>query len=105
MSTTIEISKPNVSFDYGVVHVKDLTVNSHKIPTEKGRIPKNVVQSISINGEPFKASKRFWTSIQCRFGFSHNVFRYFDHAEVFNRISARAPNDRIRYCVEKDGDK
>jgi hypothetical protein len=39
--------------------------------------------------------------LQCRFGFSPNIFRYFDHAEVFDRISERAPNDQIRFCVER----
>jgi hypothetical protein len=37
-----------------------------------------------------------------RFGFTSNIFRYFSHAEVFDRISETSPNDRIRWCLERD---
>jgi hypothetical protein len=43
-------------------------------------------------------------SLQARFGFSRNIFRYFSHAEVFDRISTVAPNDQVRYCLEKQPD-
>jgi hypothetical protein len=39
--------------------------------------------------------------MQCRFGFSPNIFRYFDHKEVFSRIAERAKDDRVRFCVER----
>jgi hypothetical protein len=59
------------------------------------------VNTVLIEGRPVVPTRRFWTSLQCRFGFSGNIFRYFDHAEVFNRISERAPDDVVRYCIEK----
>jgi hypothetical protein len=34
-----------------------------------------------------------------RFGFGDNVFRYFDHCEVFDRISTRNADDRVRWCI------
>lgn len=90
--------------DYGIAQVRDLVCTTRKVPGDKHRGPRSVVDSIVVDGEPLRTSKRFWTSIQCRFGFSPNVFRYFDHDEVFKRISERAPNNKIRYCIERDAD-
>lgn len=87
-------------FEYGIARVKDFAVNAIEVPRGKHKYNKAV--DVTIKGEKFRPSKRFWTSIQCRFGFSPNIFRYFTHEEVFERISTKAPNDQIRYCVERD---
>lgn len=108
MSTTmLKDNATNKRFDYGFAKVRELSVASHKTElsgSQKGKF-RTVVDSVTINGEELRPSKRFWTSIQCRFGFSANVFRYFDHKEVFDRISERAPDDKIRFCIERDPDK
>ncbi len=87
-----------LTFEYGATQVRNLGVVT--TPDAKNR---KMVKSVTIDGKPYNTSRRFWSSLQCRFGFSPNIFRYFDHEEVFNRISTRAPNDRIRYCAESDG--
>jgi hypothetical protein len=95
----------NKVFEYGNVRVRDLTAETYETErTIKGRpIAKiRAVGKLLVDGRPVTPSKRFWNSLQCRFGISNNVFRYFDHAEVFNRISERAPDDTIRFCIEKD---
>lgn len=86
-------------FEYGVARIKDLAVR-----TAVDRAGKSEVREVMLDGEPVRPSKRFWTSLHLRFGFTSNIFRYFSHAEVFDRISDVAANDRIRYCVEHDGD-
>lgn len=103
--TKLKGSTDNREFRYGFARVKDFKINSHVVDqeqTKSGKVKgsKTVVDSVEIEDQSFGPSKRFWTSIQCRFGFSPNIFRYFDHKEVFDRISYRAPDDRIRYCVE-----
>jgi hypothetical protein len=85
-------------FDYGTAQIKDFVVHS---TTTDG---KRQVQSVELNGEPLKPTPRFWNSLQIRFGFTANIFRYFTHEEVFNRIGEVAANDRVRWCVERDGD-
>jgi hypothetical protein len=62
------------------------------------------VVEVDVDGRPCKPTSRFWVSLQARFGFSRNIFRYFSHQEVFDRISAVAPNDQVRYCLEKQAD-
>jgi hypothetical protein len=86
-------------FEYGQCAVKDLGVR--KALARNGQ---TVVQDITINGMPVRPSKRFWTSLQVRFGFSANVFKYFTHEEVFQRISQVASSDKLRWCVERHPD-
>jgi hypothetical protein len=97
-------------FEYGFARVKDLSVHARKLEPVNpdkvpARVPKTAVDFIEVNGEKIAPSKRFWTSLQCRFGFSANVFRYFDHAEVFNRVSERARDDKVRFCIERSDSK
>lgn len=61
-------------------------------------------KTLTLRDRPVTPSKRFWNSLQIRFGFTANIFRYFTHAEVFRRISLKAPDDKIRYCLEKSDD-
>lgn len=82
-------------FEYGGGRVKDLGVQVRK---EKAKHELEVL----VNGEPCKPSDRFWTSLQVRFGFSSNIFTYFSHQEVFNRISEVSASDRIRWTIERD---
>jgi hypothetical protein len=85
-------------FEYGQARVKDLAV------TLKNVQGKPAVDRVLIDGEPFRPSARFWNSLQVRFGFTANIFRYFRHEEVFARISEVASNDRLRWCAERRGD-
>jgi hypothetical protein len=84
-------------FEYGTSRIKDLQVRS---TTDKSGAVR--VQEVLLEGRPVRPSKRFWTSLHLRFGFTHNIFRYFRHEEVFNRISEVNPQDRIRWCLERD---
>jgi hypothetical protein len=86
----------SIRFDYGVARIKDLDVRTG--PDRNGKIG---VREVLLDGEPVRPTNRFWTSLHLRFGFTSNIFRYFSHQEVFNRISERAPNDCIRWCVER----
>jgi hypothetical protein len=93
------------SFEYGTVRVKDLSAETVPVlqRSRKSRLESvNAVNTLFVDGRPTIPTKRFWTSLQVRFGFSGNIFRYFDHAEVFNRVSSRSADDVIRYCIEKD---
>jgi hypothetical protein len=87
-----------ITFEYGVARVKDLAVYTTGVP---GKRPE--VSAVELNGRRLEPTKRFWHSLHLRFGFTGNIFRYFSHQEVFERISQVAPNDRVRYCIEHDG--
>src|SRR5262249_15557790 len=82
-------------FEYGVTSIKDLQVKTRT--DSQGR---SIVESLELDGRPVQPSQRFWNSLHVRFGFTGNIFRYFSHAEVFQRISQVAPNDQIRWCLE-----
>lgn len=84
-------------FDYGTCAVKDIKVTQRTDKTGRA-----MVDGIELNGEPVKPSNRFWSSLHVRFGFTSNIFRYFTHAEVFQRISEVAPSDKVQWCIERD---
>ena len=72
-----------MKIDYRNASIKDLkcvsTVDKHR----------NKVTGIEVEGEVIKPTERFWTSVCSRFGFNPSVFKYFDHEEVFTRISEK----------------
>jgi hypothetical protein len=82
-------------FEYGVTRIKDLQVTTR--PDGQGR---RIVETLELDGRPVQPSARFWTSLHVRFGFTSNIFRYFSHAEVFERISQVAPDDKLRWCLD-----
>ena len=84
-------------FEYGVTRIKDLSVTARL--DQQGR---RTVEALELEGRPVRPSPRFWNSLHVRFGFTSNIFRYFSHAEVFERISQVAANDCVRWCLEAD---
>jgi hypothetical protein len=86
----------NPRFEYGVSRIKEFEVQG-----TKDRTGETTVHRVLLAGLPLRPGKRFWTSLHIRFGFTHNVFRYFSHEEVFRRISAVSPDDRVRWCIER----
>src|SRR5204862_3995222 len=67
----------NSTFEYGSARVKDLVYQARTL--KNGRTE---VVEVDVGGRPCKPTSRFWVSLQARFGFSRNIFRYFSHQEV-----------------------
>lgn len=88
-------------FEYNYQTVNDLVVETEQDP----KTGKENVKHILVQDEPIQASERFWTSLQARYLFSKNIFTYFNHSEVFDRISERRSNDRMRLCIERSKDQ
>jgi hypothetical protein len=86
-------------FEYGTAQVGDMQVITG--PQEKSELPE--VLHVKLNGRKLKPTPRFWRSLFTRFRISDNTFRYFSHAEVFQRISERGACTRFRYCIERNG--
>jgi len=89
------------TFDYGYTKVRNL----YAVGERRRTSGKATISAITVEGERTVPTKRFWKSFFVRFGISDNVFRYFEPTEVFQRISERAPDDLLRYCLERDHDK
>jgi hypothetical protein len=86
----------SLRFEYGTARLKDFVV----LPS-KEKSGKDAAGTMVLNGETVQATRRFWSSLHLRFGFTSNIFRYFSPEEVFNRISEVAPNDTLRWCLER----
>lgn len=84
--------------DYRFANVGDLVVKTITDP-KSGR---PVVDQVLVHDEPVKSTDRFWQSLYSRFGFGSNIFKFFGHEEVFQRISTVEPRDRLRLCIERD---
>ena len=91
------------TFEYGTCRLRDLQVPLVEESPDK---PNNVkfTETLVLGDRVVEPSKRFWNSLQIRFGFTHNIFRYFSHKEVFRRISQKATDDKVRYCLEIEAD-
>lgn len=97
------LASEETTFDYSYLPISDLDVET----TTDKKTGRTKVSNILVQGEPIPATDRFWTSLFARYGFNSSFFKYFDHAEVFSRISDRESNDRMRLTIErsKSGNK
>ena len=91
------------TFEYGTCRLSELQV-PHDDNEREDSTHSQFTPTLTLRDRVVKPSKRFWNSLQIRFGFTHNIFRYFTHQEVFTRISQTAPDDEIRYCLEHADD-
>lgn len=116
VETVADPAQPTVSFDYKTVHVKDIQLET-LMPNEaspavqqalretKGWMTVHggkLITAVVIDGEKFTPSGRFWGSLYARFGLNSSFFRFFDHAEVFSRISQKDTDDRVRIAIERN---
>lgn len=85
-----------IEFEYRTVGIRDVQVEVDEDP-KTGR---KYVSEVRLGDEPFESSQRFWTSLFARYGIGDTCFKYFSHAEVFDRIAETEKNDRVRVCVE-----
>lgn len=60
-----------------------------------------MIKSVIIDGQPLKPTSRFWNSLYSKYGLNRAFFKFFDHAEVFQRIAETETNSLIRVCIEK----
>ena len=81
--------------------LKTCDVREFRIRYDRDENGNAVIRSLQHDGEDLKPTKRFWRSFFQRFRISENVFRYFEPPEVFYRISSRAENQRIQFCIER----
>lgn len=110
------VKPPTYGFDYKTVRVKDIQLEV-AVPKETdeavryalrdtgGTMPVHggkMVTKVLIDGEPFMPTGRFWTSLYARFGLNTAFFKFFEHAEVFGRISEVDKNDRVRIAIERN---
>jgi hypothetical protein len=62
------------------------------------------VNTFKFNGLEAKPTGRFWDSLCSKFGFGPSIFRYFSHAEVFERLAAKANKAEIRLTIAQEAD-
>jgi len=93
------MSSNALTVEYPIVSLGELRV----VPTSNPKATRRASECLAVRGETFLTTPRFWRSLFHRFGISGNIFRYFDHDEVFTRVVQRSPDDRLRLCAERRG--
>jgi len=63
----------------------------------RGRKPPQFLQ---LDGERVVTTPRFWWSLFTRCGLNEAVFRYFEPAEVFNRVARLDAGRSVRFAIE-----
>lgn len=86
----------DLNFELKTCDVRDFRIRYER--DESGNV---LFRSLQYASEDLQPTKRFWRSFFQRFRISENVFRYFEPPEVFHRISTRAENQRIQFCIER----
>lgn len=90
-----------IRFEYG-----EECISNIKVVMKKTTKKKEVPTELHIKGTALAPSRRLWKSMQMRFRFNDNIFKYFPPEEVFQRIAKVNPKSRVKYCIEKiDGAK
>lgn len=98
IATIDALSAKECRFDYDFLSVGDLRVETDTdVKTGKKKVTK-----VMVKDEPLNPTDRFWVSLFSRYGFNSSFFKYFEHAEVFDRISQIETKDRMRLCIERD---
>ena len=89
----------SLSFSYDVLPISKLKAILGAKSADKRK--RQLVRAVEVNGEEISPTKRFWKSFQMRFKLNTNVFNYYSHGEVFQRISEVSPNNKVRLCIER----
>ena len=61
-------------FEYGTCRLRDLQVPPTGESTDRPSANRTT-KSLTLRDRKVTPSKRFWHSLQIRFGFTHNIFR------------------------------
>jgi hypothetical protein len=93
---------------YDVKPLNSVRVRMTASPTSEGK-NKTLADmtsrcELSIDGSKWMQSTgRFWGSMFSLFGISGNIFRFFDHQEVLDRICERRGSTDLRFCTDPAG--
>ncbi len=85
------------TIEYRTADLKEL-----RVTTTEGSGPRSRrLLQISAGGETLLPGQRFWHSLFHRFGLNDQVFRYFSHDEVLDRVVQTDRDQRLRLCIER----
>lgn len=88
-----------------VVAYKNVNLNNVKIElAEATKNAKRKVSNLEVDGEPVIYTDRFSTSLASLYGFSANMYKFFDPGEIIDRIINRGFGDTVRVAMQENKD-
>ncbi len=86
--------------DYDNINLKDVKIEL----AESAKNQRRKVAKLEVDGEPVIYTERFSTSLASLYGFSGNMYKFFDPAEIIDRIIQRGYGDVVRVAMQKNKD-
>lgn len=86
-----------VTVEYVTNNIRAIEATSHT----NEKTGKRSITGVMIDGQKVDSTDRFWNSLFSRYGFGKNIFNYYTPEEVFERISEKRADDRVRFCMYK----
>jgi hypothetical protein len=88
-----------------VINYKNVNLNDVKIELKEAtKNQKRSVDKLSIEGESVIYTDRFSTSLASLYGFSGNMYKFFEPSEIIDRIIARGYGDVLRVALQENKD-
>lgn len=88
-----------------VVDYKNVNLNNVKIElAEATKNAKRKVANLEVDGESVIYTDRFSTSLASLYGFSSNMYKFFDPGEIIDRIINRGYGDTVRVAMQENKD-
>jgi hypothetical protein len=97
---TISDVMPVPKIDYRVIDLRSVSLEMGR---EKPNAKRKII-SANIDGQVVNPTDRFTGSLSSLYGFSENIFKYFDPDEVIERIIDRGAGDKIRVSIQENVD-
>ncbi len=97
---------PSLKYDVRPLDSVKVRMTSSRTSAGKNKTLADMTSRCEVNVDGagwLKSTPRFWGSLFSLFGISGNIFRFFDHQEVLNRICERRGSTDLRFCTDPAG--
>ncbi len=97
---------PSLKYDIKPLDSVQVRMTASRTSAGKNKTLADMTSRCEVNVDGagwLRSTSRFWGSLFSLFGISGNIFRFFDHQEVLDRICERRGSTDLRFCTDPGG--
>lgn len=97
---------PSLRYDIRPLDSVQVRMTASRTSAGKNKTLADMTSRCEVNVDKagwMRSTPRFWGSLFSLFGISGNIFRFFDHQEVLDRICERRGSTDLRFCTDPAG--
>lgn len=97
---------PSLKYDIRPLDSVQVRMTASRTSAGKNKTLADMTSRCEVNVDGawwMQSTSRFWGSLFSLFGISGNIFRFFDHQEVLDRICERRGSTDLRFCTDPAG--